>query len=84
MAAEWGDVRQTLDLAGALQFVDAYVAAGGPAERIGAEELAQVIRARIRMEVNYSHATGQWGTSDDPEERVYEANQIKTFRALRP
>lgn len=83
-AGEWGSVRETLDLAAAMRFVDTYRAAGGPADRIGPDELAQLIRGRIRMEVNYSHATGQWGTCDDPEEREYEANQLRAFRALRP
>lgn len=83
-AGEWGQVRTTLDLDAALRFVDAYVAAGGSADRIGAEELAQLVRGRIRMEVNYSHATGQWGATDDPEEREYEASQLRAFRTLRP
>lgn len=83
-ASEWGAVPRTLDLGAALRFVDTYVAAGGTADRIGEVELAQLVRDRIRMEVNYSHATGQWGVSTDPEEVEYEARQLRAFRQLAP
>lgn len=83
-AGEWGGVRRSVDLNAAMRFVDAYVAAGGPAARIDADELAQLVRGRIRMEVTYSHATGQWGASEDPEELEYEARQLTAFRELRP
>lgn len=83
-AAEWSDTRRTLDLEPVMQFVDAYLAAGGTAGRLDAVELAQLIRHRIRMEVNYSHSTGQWGASADPEEVAYEANQLRAFRELAP
>lgn len=83
-AAEWGGVRETRRLDAARRFVQTYVDAGGTAERIGDEELVQLIRGRIRMEVTYDCATGQWGISDEAEDREYEANQLAAFRALRP
>lgn len=83
-AWEWSDALDTLDLAPAMQFVDRYLSSGGTASRIGPEEFAQLVRGRIRMEVNYSYATGQWGSSTDPEELTFMANRLRAFRALRP
>lgn len=83
-AAEWSDTRQTVDLAPVMWFVDTYLAAGGTACRLDTVELAQLIRHRIRMDVNYSYSTGQWGASDDPEELEYEANQLRAFKELSP
>ncbi|GAB3416446.1 hypothetical protein GCM10027569_39170 [Flindersiella endophytica] len=81
-ASEWSGITKTLDPTRALRFVDTYVAAGGTADRIGEAELTQLVRGRIRMEVTYSHATGQWGASADPEEAEYEARQLRAFREL--
>jgi aminoglycoside phosphotransferase (APT) family kinase protein len=82
---EWGDdLRRTLNPGSAMRFIDRYVTAAGTASRVSEEDLVQLVRDRIRMEVNYSYATGQWGRSTDPEEREYEELQLYGFRALRP
>jgi Ser/Thr protein kinase RdoA (MazF antagonist) len=83
-AWEWGGGLDTLDLAPAMLFIDRYVAAGGVADRIEDEEFVQLVRDRIRMEVNYSYAAGQWGTCTDPEELTFMANRFHAFRTLRP
>lgn len=82
---EWTQRRRTtLDIAAAQQFTGQYRAAGGTAEPITPEDLAQLIRDRIRREVTYSQAVGVWGISADPDDVAYEAGQLRAFRELRP
>jgi aminoglycoside phosphotransferase (APT) family kinase protein len=75
--------RTTLDLAAGQQFVEKYREAGGTARPITPEELAQLIRDRIRREVAYSQAVGAWGISSDPADLAYETRQLRAFRELR-
>ena len=75
-AWEWGDGLETLDLTAALEFVDAYRAAGGPARRIRDHDLRQLVRQRLRWEVGCERARPSY----DPE---YEARQLRAFHALR-
>jgi Ser/Thr protein kinase RdoA (MazF antagonist) len=74
--------RTTLDLAAGQQFVEKYREAGGTARPITPEELAQLIRNRIRREVAYSQAVGAWGISSDPADLAYETRQLRAFREL--
>lgn len=75
-AWEWADGLETLDLASALEFVDVYRAAGGPARRIGEHDLRPLVRQRLRWEVGYQRANPSY----DAE---YEAHQLRAFHALR-
>lgn len=75
-AWEWGDCLDTLDLDPALAFVDAYVAAGGPARRIGEHDLRQLVRQRLRWESAYVRANG----SLDVE---YEGRGLRAYHRLR-
>lgn len=75
-AWEWGDCLRTLDLGPALDFVDAYRRAGGPARRIGEHDLRQLVRQRLRWESAYRRAH----TSVDLE---YEARRLRAFHRLR-
>jgi aminoglycoside phosphotransferase (APT) family kinase protein len=82
-AWEWGRGLASLDLEPALSFIDRYIATGGTAERIDVGEFARLVRARIRMDVIYSHRAGTWGTSTDPDDIAYEESELRAFRALR-
>lgn len=75
-AWEWGDGLDALDLSAALEFVDVYRAAGGPARRIREHDLRQLVRQRLRLEVACERARPSY----DPE---YEARQLRAFHALR-
>jgi aminoglycoside phosphotransferase (APT) family kinase protein len=74
-AWEWGDGLTTLDLAAALEFVDAYRAAGGPARRIGEHDLRQLVRERLRWEAGHRRANG--GDADHAK------RQLEAFHRLR-
>lgn len=82
-AWEWGDGLSTLDLGPPMAFVARYVAAGGTAAPIGEEELAQLVRERLRMEVGYNRAAWRAGAPRDADDLKYEARQIEAFRTLR-
>lgn len=75
-AWEWGDCLDSLDLGPALEFVDAYKAAGGPARRIGEHDLRPLVRQRLRWEASHRRATEGEGSE-------YEARQLRAFHALR-
>jgi Ser/Thr protein kinase RdoA (MazF antagonist) len=75
-AWEWGDCLDSVDLGPALEFVDAYKAAGGPARRIREHDLRQLVRQRLRWEASYRRATA-------PEGSEYEARQLRAFHLLR-
>lgn len=78
-AWEWGDGLSSLgsDLEGARAFVADYAAAGGPARPIDEEALRQLVRQRIRWEVEYARAAHETDSS-------YEARQLQAFGVLRP
>lgn len=77
-AWEWGDCLDSLDLGPALEFVDAYRDAGGPARRIREHDLRQLVRQRLRSEAASRRANE--GEGSDSE---YEARQLRAFHALR-
>ncbi len=85
-AWEWGDGLSTLgsDLEGARTFVADYVAAGGPAHPVDEEALRQLIRQRLRWEVEYARAADESGAVSDEDGSSYEARQLQAFRVLRP
>ena len=75
-AWEWGDCLDTLDLNPALAFVDAYVAAGGPARRIGEHDLRQLVRQRLRWESAYARANASLDVD-------YEGRTLRAYHRLR-
>lgn len=85
-AWEWGDGLSTLgsDLEVILTFVADYVAAGGPALPIDEQTLRQLVRQRLRREVEYARATHDLGAALNHDDREYEARQLQAFRVLRP
>lgn len=83
-AWEWGDGLSTLDLSAALRFIGRYVTAGGPAAPLTEEELAQLVRERLRMDVTYNRAARRHGAPCDAADLEYEARQLEAFQSLRP
>ncbi|MQA87929.1 MAG: phosphotransferase [Streptosporangiales bacterium] len=83
-AWEWGDGPSTLDVGPAMAFVIRYATAGGTATPVGEEELAQLVRERLRMEVGYNRAAWRDGAPRDADDLEYEAPQLEAFQSLRP
>lgn len=74
-AWEWGDGLWADNLDDVFTFVDVYVHSGGSSPRLTDVELRQLVRARLRREVQYSRLH-----SHDPE---YEARQLLIYDRLR-
>jgi Ser/Thr protein kinase RdoA (MazF antagonist) len=75
-AWEWGGCLESLDLGPALEFVDAYCAAGGPARRIREHDLRQLVRQRIRREIAADLV-------NLPGDHEYRERQLRAYHALR-
>lgn len=83
-AWEWGGGLGTLELQGARAFIADYRAAGGPADAIDHESLRQLVRQRIRWEVQYTRAASGRGVVLDADDHAHQRRQLEAFRVLRP
>jgi hypothetical protein len=82
-AWEWGDGLRTGTLGGARDFITGYRQAGGTAQPLTKTALRQLIRARLRWEIQFKRgkaARTQSATGDDP----YTAAQAAAYHELRP
>lgn len=82
-ACEWGDLLQTGDLSGAVEFVEVYCDNGGTADRINTEATRQLYRERLRWELAYEdHHSGPLDSLNG-EARSYRLRQITLYHDLR-
>ncbi|MET9341750.1 phosphotransferase [Nonomuraea sp. NPDC003804] len=79
-ALEWGDD----ELDAGKEFVDAYLAAGGTAAPLTEEELAQLIRHKLRREYAYFHKAVAAGVVHDEEDLDYHRERVALFHSLAP
>ncbi|HKD97567.1 MAG TPA: phosphotransferase [Micromonosporaceae bacterium] len=79
-AREYGSHWDT-DLTAARRFVDDYLDAGGTAPPLSDDELAQLIRHRLRCEVA---AAERYGHVPDADDIAYHRRQVDLFTRLRP
>lgn len=73
-----------VDLAAARRFADAYLRAGGTAERLDEESLAQLMRHRLRRESVYVALAAARGAEQDEEDIAYHRRRLEAFARLRP
>lgn len=83
-ACEWGDVLRRADLARARRFMAVYGAAGGTAEALDDEALAQLYRQRLRSDLAYTEAAGLRCTEADEDDAEHHDRQLEVFGLLRP
>ncbi|MEU7894323.1 phosphotransferase [Nonomuraea sp. NPDC049152] len=79
-ALEWGDD----DLGPSKEFVDAYLEAGGTASPLTEEELAQLIRHKLRREYAYFHKAVAAGVVHDEDDLDYHRRRVALFHDLTP
>ncbi|WP_338118354.1 phosphotransferase family protein [Streptomyces coryli] len=70
--------------ADARRFVDAYLEAGGTAGAVSDEELAQLMRHRLRREGAYFAQAVARGVEHDAEDLDYHRRRMEAFARLRP
>ena len=74
----------TTDMGGALAFVRTYAEAGGTAGTLAEEELAQLVRHRLRCESAAYARERARGTEPDAEDVAHHERRLALYRALRP
>ncbi|WP_188194270.1 phosphotransferase enzyme family protein [Nonomuraea sp. SYSU D8015] len=79
-ALEWGDD----ELGPSRDFVAAYHAAGGTAEELDEEVLAQLIRHKLRREYAYFQKAVRRGVRHDADGLEYHRARVELFHRLRP
>lgn len=83
-AWEWGGGLWADDLSEVFDFADAYRAAGGPARRLPETEVIQLVRARLKAEVQCAVALDPPGDSPAADDLAYRHRQTELFHRLRP
>ncbi len=83
-ACEWGSVLWRTDLLGARSFMADYGGAGGTAEPLDDEALAQLFRQRLRSDVSYTETAHLRGGETDDDDLRYRDRQIEVFDLLAP
>ncbi|WP_431897477.1 phosphotransferase [Nonomuraea sp. bgisy101] len=79
-ALEWGDD----ELGPSKEFVDAYLEAGGTASPLTEEELAQLVRHKLRREYAYFHKAVAAGVAHDEDDLDYFHQRVALFHDLTP
>jgi len=83
-AWEWGDGLYTMELRAAMTFVEDYASSGGPTKGVSEEGLRQLVRQRVRWEVQYARAGRLRGLEPDADDPAHQARQLNAFHSLRP
>lgn len=83
-AWEWGGGLWADEFSEVLEFADAYRCAGGLAAALPEEDIFQLVRARLRAEVQYTVATEEAGLELTADDVQYRHRQIEVFHRLRP
>ncbi|MEU4724702.1 phosphotransferase [Nonomuraea dietziae] len=79
-ALEWGDD----ELGPSKEFVDAYLEEGGTAAPLTQEELAQLVRHKLRREYAYFHQAVAAGVVHDEDDLAYHERRVALFHELAP